>query len=90
MGRRWITAAEVISHHPCTLKGLVVTPSVADAVCVVYDGEGDTAPVILSLVLATKDSAPFIFPEGIELNRGLYVGSFTNITGVLVIWQPKG
>ena len=90
MGRRWITAAEVISHHPCVLKGVVVTPSAADAACVIYDGEGTGDPVILSLVLATKDTAPFIFPEGIELNRGLYVGSFANITGVLVIWEPKG
>ena len=87
MGHRWLTAAGVIAHGPCKLKGLVVTPSAAAAECKVYNGESDKDPVALEIVVATQDSKPFNFPDGLELERGLYVGSFTNITGVLVIWE---
>ncbi len=87
MGWRWLTKAEVISRGPCKLKGLVVTPLAIDAGCTVYNGESDKDPVALSVILATKDSKPFNFPDGLELERGLYVGSFANITGVLVLWE---
>lgn len=90
MGWKWLTQAMVVSHDPCRLKGLVVTPSAAAAECTVYNGEGTDDPVALSIVLNAQDSFPFDFPEGIELDRGLYVGSFTNITGVLVLWEPRG
>ena len=89
MGHRWLTVAGVITHGPCRLKGLLVTPSAADAGCTVYNGESIGDPVAFSVILATKDSKPFSFPDGLELDRGLYVGSFANITGVLVIWEPK-
>jgi len=89
MGHRWLTVAEVITQRPCKLKGLVVTPSAADAVCTVYNGESDKDPVALTVLLGTKDTKPYMFPDGLELDRGLYVGSFTGITGVLVIWEPK-
>ena len=88
MGWRWLTTAGVISHARCKLKGLVVTPSAADAGCTVYNGESDKDPVAFSVVLATKDSQPLSFPDGLEFDRGLYVGSFSNLTGVLVIWEP--
>ena len=89
MGWRWLTVAGVVSHAPCKLMGILVTPSAADAACVVYNGESDKDPVTFSAVLATKDTQGFTFPEGLELNRGLYVGSLANITGVLVMWKPK-
>jgi hypothetical protein len=68
----------------------VVTPSAASAGFTIYNGEGDTDPVALSIAVATEDSRDFSFPSGLELDRGLYVGNFTSITGVLVIWEPKG
>ena len=89
MGWRWLTAAEVVSHRPCVLKGLVVTPSAAAAACTVYNGESDQDPVAFSIEVANQDTRPFNFPDGLELDRGLYVGGFTNITGVLVVWEPK-
>ena len=88
MGHRWLTSAGVITHGSCKLLGLLVTPSAADAACTVYNGESDKDPVAFSIVLATKDSQPFIFPGGLELDRGLYISPLTNITGVLVIWEP--
>ena len=89
MGWRWLTAAGVVSSRPCVLKGLLVTPSAAAAVCTVYNGESDQDPVAFSIEVATQDSRDFPFPGGLELERGLYVGAFTNIAGVLVIWGPK-
>lgn len=89
MGHRWLTAAGVITHGACKLKGLVVTPSAADATCTVYNGESDMEPVAFTVLLGTKDTKPYMFPDGLELDRGLYVGSFTGITGVLVVWEPK-
>lgn len=86
-GWTWITAAQVITKKPCKLLGLVVTPSAINAEVKVYDGEGDTDPQILSVFLATKDSREYNFPGGIKTDRGLYIGSFTTITGVLVRWE---
>ena len=88
MSWRWLTKAGVISRTRCKLKGLVVTPSAADATCTVYNGESDKDPVAFTVLLGTKDTKSYMFPDGLELERGLYVGSFTSITGVLVIWEP--
>jgi len=89
MGHRWLTAAGVITQRPCKLLGLLVTPSVADAACTVYNGESATDPVAFSILLGTKDSRLFSFPGGLELDNGLYISPLTGITGVLVIWEPK-
>lgn len=86
-GWEWITAARLITTKPCRLLGLVVTPSAASAEVKVYDGESTSAPTILEVYLVTKNSLPLNFPGGIQTSRGLYIGSFTNITGVLVQWE---
>lgn len=89
MGRdwEWITAARVISHKPCRLKGLVITPSGATAIVIVYDGENTTAPIILQADLVVQETMQLNFPGGLKTDRGLYIGSFTDITGVLVQWE---
>ena len=88
MGWRWLTAAEVISHNPCNLKGILVTPSAASAECKFYNGESDQDPIAFEVFLTTQDTLPVNFPDGLKLDRGLYVGALTNVTGVLVIWEP--
>ena len=86
---RWLTEAGVVSRRPCKLKGLLLTPSAAAAGCTVYNGESDQDPEALSIAISTEDSREFTFPGGLELDRGLYLGGFANITGVLVAWEPK-
>jgi len=86
-GWEWVTAARVITHKPCRLLGLVVTPSGDTASFTIHDGENATAPTIATIKLPTKDSTPFNFPGGIKTDRGLYVGTLTGITGVLVQWE---
>lgn len=88
MGHRWLTVAGVITHGPCKLLGLLVTPSAADAACTIYNGESTGDPIAFSILLGTKDSKLFSFPGGLELDRGLYISPLTNITGVLAIWEP--
>jgi len=83
----WVEAAQVISIRPCRLLGLVVTPSGDTASFTIYDGEGSSDPVILTIKLPTKDSTPFNFPGGLQTDRGLYIGTLTAITGVLVHWE---
>ena len=87
MDWRWIVSAEKVSQRPCRVRGLVVTPSAATASMTVYDGEGEGDPVILTVALVTANSLPIDLGEGLPSNRGLYIGNFTNITGVLVLYE---
>jgi len=90
MGHRWLPGPEVLTRRPCKLLGLLVTPSAADAECKVYNGESTADPVAFEVFLTTRNTKSFSFPGGLELDRGLYVGSFTNMTGVLVSWEAPG
>lgn len=85
----WITAARLVTGRKCRLMALVVTPSAANAEVKAYNGGGTTDPQILSIYLATQNSTEYHFGEGLLLDRGLYIGSFTNITGVLVQWKGE-
>lgn len=86
-GWEWITAARIISHKPVRLLALTITPSNTNAELTLYDGENTTAPVIVTLFTAVKVSWPFCFHHKLQTSRGLYIGSFTSITGVLVHWE---
>lgn len=86
-GWEWITAARVVSHKPCRLLGLAVTPSAGTGVVIVYDGENTTAPVIIQAETKVQETLQLNFPGGINTAMGLFVGSFTHITGVLVQWE---
>lgn len=83
----WVTAARVLTHKPCRLLGLTITPSAATAVIIVRDGENTTAPVILQADLVVQETMQLNFPGGLRTDRGLFVGDFTDITGVLVQWE---
>jgi hypothetical protein len=85
----WITAARLVTKRKCRLMALVVTPSAANAEVKIYNGDSTSEPVVFSIYLATQNSQPYNFGEGLPLDRGLYVGSFTNITGVLVQWKGE-
>lgn len=84
----WCTHAQVITKRPCKLHGVTVTPSAVNAECILYDGESDKDPVIVELFSSVKVSWPHCFGKALETHRGLYVGSFAAITGVLINWEP--
>jgi hypothetical protein len=90
MAWNWCTAARVITKRPCILKTIIMTPSAANAECKIYDGESDKDPPIGEIYSSTQITRGYEMNGGIETRRGLYVGGFTNVTGVLVIWEPIG
>ena len=85
---RWITAAEVLSAAPCELIYAYLTPSAASAKATIYDGMDTEGKVIAILEQQSVTSIPFDPPEPILCSQGLYVGSFTNVTGILVVYRP--
>ena len=85
---RWITAAEILSTTPCELLYAYLVPSAAAAAATLYDGLDIEGKVIATLAQAAKTSIPFDPPEPILCSQGLYVGSFTNVTGILVVYRP--
>lgn len=85
----WITVARLVTARKCRLMALTITPSAANAECYIHNGASASDPVVLRVYLATQNSQLFDFGEGLLLERGLYIGSFTNITGVLAQWQSE-
>ena len=86
----WCTHAQVITKRPCKIHGVMVTPSAAIAEVFLYDGESDKDPEIFSLYTSVRVSWPHCFAKPLETHRGLYVGKFTGITGVLINWDTLG
>lgn len=87
MAYRWVTADEVISQRPVLLKGLVITPSGSEGEVKIYDGESTKDPLILTVMMVSQDTKSINLAGGLETRRGLYIGSFSHMTGVLVIWE---
>jgi hypothetical protein len=87
MAWRWVTTAQAISDRPVKLVALVVTPSNTNSEVVLYDGDNTSSPQIMSAFLAIKVTQCVLLGVGIKTHRGLYVGSLTSITGVLVVWE---
>lgn len=90
MAWTWATKAQVITKRPCKIHGITVTPSAVNAECTFYDGESSLEPVIVNLFSSVKVSWPHCFSKPIVTKRGLYVGSFKFITGILINWEPIG
>lgn len=85
---KWITAAEILSATPCELIYAYLVPSAAAAAATLYDGLDTEGKVIATLEQAAKTSIPFDPPQPLLCNQGLYAGSFTNVTGILVVYRP--
>ena len=84
----WITAAEVLCATPCELIYAYLVPSAAAAAVTLYDGLDTEGKIIATLEQAAKTSIAFDPPEPILCSQGLYAGSFTNVTGILVVYRP--
>ena len=70
--------------------GIVVIPSAAAAVTSLYDGlDASSGRQFGPFHVSTKTSTPFMFPYPINFDRGIYVDLTTNMTAVIVIWEPR-
>lgn len=90
MAWTWATKAQVITKRPCILKTIIMTPSAATSECKLYDGESARDPPIGEIYSSIQVTREYKLDDGIETHRGLYVGEFTGVTGVLIIWEPIG
>lgn len=83
----YCTAAQVLSKTPCELISLNIEPSAAALTLDVYDGVGTEGDKVLGFDCAVKTNLEFKPPVPILCKKGLYVGGFANVTGVLVQWR---
>lgn len=90
MAWTWATTAQVISKRPCRLFGVIMTPSASNAGCKIYDGESAEDPPIGTIYTAVKVTRQWHVAGGLETHRGLYVGAFDKVEGILVVWEPLG
>jgi len=84
----WCTTAQVISATPVRLYSILMTPSAATSECKIYDGESASDPPIVEIYSSVRITRHYHVHGGIKTHRGLYVGAFTGVTGVLVVWEP--
>jgi len=83
-----ITSSQVLAKGPCLLHSVFITPSAANADVTIYDGENATEPMVITLVMATAGITGFSPSPALELERGLYIAIGSNITAVLVQYEP--
>ena len=86
----WCTKAQIITKRPCRLFNVIMTPSANDAGCKIYDGESARDPPIGIIYTDVKVTREYYVDGGLETHRGLYVGAFDKVEGLLVIWEPLG
>ncbi|GAI41379.1 unnamed protein product [marine sediment metagenome] len=82
-----LLAAGVVTHKPCRLLGIIVTPAGNTSAVTIYDGENTTAPIICKVIVKDTLTFPLTFPGGVQTDRGLFLGSFDDMYGVLVLWE---
>ncbi|MBA7560744.1 hypothetical protein ES708_02375 [subsurface metagenome] len=90
MAWTWCTTEQVITKRPCLLKNVIMTPSANNAGCKLYDGESTQDPPIGTIFTDAKVTREYHVEGGLETHRGLYIGNFDKVEGVLVIWEPIG
>ncbi|GAI06648.1 unnamed protein product, partial [marine sediment metagenome] len=86
----WATKAQVITKRPCLLKNVIMTPSKPDGSIWLYDGESDKDPPIGHVFTSIRVTREYSIIGGLETHRGLYIGNFDHIEGVLIHWEPLG
>jgi len=67
-----------------------MTPSAGDGSVWIYDGESDEDPPIGHVFTSIQVSREYHTNGGLETHRGLYIGGFDHVEGVLVLWEPIG
>jgi len=65
----------------------LLTTTGVEAELKVYNGGSTSSPLVFHIFLKARDSKVFNFGDGIFLDKGIYLGSFNRIGGVLVRWE---
>jgi hypothetical protein len=87
-GYRYLTADEQVIEHPLILHGIVLLTSVTGGDVTLYDGLGTAGSSLIGRFEGIADQSTPIELFGLHLERGLYVDIGSNVTSVLVIYDP--
>ena len=88
---RWanVETSQVVYHKGLLLKELVINVHASDGYITVYDGLDATSGRSLGRFYGqSKVSTPIDFPDGLRLERGLYIELGDHADKVLVVFDP--
>jgi len=83
----WVTAARLLTELECELVCAYLLVSANNGSATIYNGTSTTGETVVTLSSAVVTGLPFNPPAPIYCRKGLYVGSFTTVTGILVMWR---
>jgi hypothetical protein len=84
-----VTADQVVSTKPVLLYGVVILTSVTGGDATLYNGvDAGAGRHIIRLEGTANVSKPVNFPKGLLCDRGLFVDVGSNVTEVVVIYEP--
>ena len=89
MGWTNITASEIIAEQPVLLHGVTLLTSADGGAATLYEGQdAASGRKIATIEGSANESRPVAFYPPLLCERGLYVAVGSNVTEVVVHWQP--
>jgi len=80
----------VITHLPALLHGVVLLVSADGGSATIYAGRDAGSGLYIGRFEAKSDtSRPINFRPPLDCDGGIYVSVGTNVTEVLVLWEPR-
>jgi len=89
MGWTNVTASEIIAEQPVLLHGVVILAPDEGGTATFYEGQdAASGRKIVTIGGSSNLSWPVAFYPPLLCERGLYVAVGSNVTEVMVHWQP--
>ena len=92
MGSTWtrVTTSQKVSKVGCKVGSVVLTPdsSSNNADVTLYDGESTSDPILFTVRSGSGVTNQLNFTPPLECQRGLYVVIGSNVTEVVIQWEP--
>lgn len=87
-GYRYLTADEIVAEHPLVLRGIVLLVSTTGGDVTLYDGLEAASGRLIGRFEAIADTSTPIDLFGLHVEHGLFVDVGSNVTSVLVVYDP--
>jgi hypothetical protein len=89
VGWTYVTADQIVNQGETLLHSIILLTSAAGTGVTLYDGlDAVSGRSLGPFEGAANISFSHTFPKPLRLDRGLFVDIGTNVTGVLVVWEP--
>lgn len=82
-------AAAIITTHSALLHGVVLLADSTGGRVTVYAGQDDAGRKIGTFKGQADVSKPIPFSPPLDCEAGIYVGDFSHIDEVTILWSPK-